>query len=166
MVCNCFHPDRRIVQNFRIFCNQFLWHQRHIISCRIMIVRVGQSTTILKICMLHSKRFCPRIHPFYKFCFTSTDMFCHCHTRIISWCNDNTFYHRFYTLFFSFFKINLRTSHRFCISTGCHLIFKIKILIGYFIKNQKERHNFRNAGRRYLYIFFFFINNFSGRGFH
>ena len=154
-----FHPDRRILKDLRIIQDQLPAHQGNVICCRIMFIRIRQSTAVDKMCIFHPKPFCPGIHLFYKSFLTSCDMFCHRNTGIISRCNDDALDHRLHILRLAFFQKNLRTAHGFRMCACRHSIGKFQASVFQVIEDQQERHDFCDTRRTPSGVFVFLIKN-------
>ena len=116
--------------------------------------------------IFHSKRGSSLIHHLNKAWLASRYVLCHCNTCIISTRNHNAFDQCVNCLLFSFFQIDLRASHWFCIGTRHNLIFKRNFSWFNGIKNQNCRHDLCYTSRTSSFIRCFLVYNAFCRGFH
>ena len=127
-----------------------------------MIIRIRQAAAVLKMSAVHAQRLRFFIHPGDKFFFTARNELRHGHCRIISAGHRNTFDHGVHRLHFPFLQKNLGAAHGLRMGAGHHFILQLDVPSFQRFKNQQQRHDFGNAGRRTGSVRILFIDHSSG----
>ena len=141
-----FHPDGRVFQYLGIAFHQLPGHHRHIGGGGIMAGGFGEPAAVFKMSIFQSQPFCFLVHPADKFFLAAGDMFRHGHRSVVAGGHHDAFDQRFHRLLLPLFKVYLGASHAFGVGADGHHFVQGNISRFQFLKNQKQRHDFCNAG--------------------